>query len=94
MQLAGGLGDRLGHVFARLVDVAEIDQLADRLLGIDGVDLRVGGMPAVFAADFIPRVDIFHRLRRLENRLEGPAVHVAAHGQAEQGEHGGGDVEK
>ena len=94
LQLAGGLGNRLGHVLTRLVDVAEIDQLADRLLGIDGIDLRVGGMAAVFAGDFIPRVDIFHRLRRLENRLEGPAVHVAAHGQAEQGEHGGSDVEK
>ena len=94
LQLAGGLGNRFGHVLARLVDVAEIDQLADRLLGIDRIDLRVGGMPAVFAADCIPRVDIFDRLRRLENRLEGPAVHVAADGQAEEGEHGGSDVEK
>ena len=49
LQLAGGLGNRFGHVLARLVDVAEIDQLADRRMGIDGIDLRVWGMAAVFA---------------------------------------------
>lgn len=43
LQLAGRLGDRLGRILARLVDVAEIDQLPDRFLGVDRVDLRVGG---------------------------------------------------
>ena len=49
LQLAGRLGDRLGRILARLVDVAEIDQLPDRFLGIDRIDLRVRGVAAVFA---------------------------------------------
>jgi hypothetical protein len=94
LQFAGRLGDRLGRILARLVDVAEIDELPDRLLGVDGIDLRVWRVAAVFAGDGIPGVEVFDLGRGLVDRQQRPAIHVAPHREPEEGEKGGGDVEE
>ncbi len=80
-------------VFVRPFDVAQSDQLLQRLPGCFRIEAGVRRVPAIGTGNFIPTGDGLGVGRSLECIAEHLAVHIRGRREAEEGEDCGGDIE-